>query len=73
MVPVEAAYQVFCVTRVLSMGIVYTDVQGVPETSTAKVLVSCSDLDLDHVMLLWLFMICYLELKYKHKHQAKKS
>ena len=44
MVPVEAAYQVFCVTRVLSMGIVYTDVQGVPETSTAKVLVSCSDL-----------------------------
>ena len=32
-VPVEAAYQVLCVARVLSMGIVYTDVQGVPEKS----------------------------------------
>ena len=32
-VPVEAAYQVLRVARVLSMGLFYTDVQGVPEKS----------------------------------------
>ena len=32
-VPVEAAYQVWRVTRVLSMGKVDTHVQGVPEKS----------------------------------------
>ena len=32
-VPVEAAYQVWRVTRVLSMGKVNTHVQGVPEKS----------------------------------------
>ena len=32
-VPVEAAYQVLRVARVLSMGIVHNDVQGVPEKS----------------------------------------
>ena len=33
MVPVEAAYQVWRVAKVLSMGIVCTHVQGVPENS----------------------------------------
>ena len=31
MVPVEAAYQIWCVARVLSMGKVGTHVQGVTE------------------------------------------